>query len=125
VESIETTARTKIGLAANNRNAMDDVKGASMSASLTEANFLEPTYRRAFIIWWALSWRSVLWTIGPGAAVGFVEAFIETKIAIPAVAMRYLPFGSGVVIGILVGIYVVRSVLRKKYRGFSIRLVAA
>src|SRR5580692_8060113 len=96
----------------------------SMTTSFTEPTFLEPTYGRAFLIWWALLWRSVLWSIGPGLTVGFVEAFIEAKMGIPVVSMRYVPFGSGVIIGILVGIYVVRSVLRKKYGGFAIRLVA-
>jgi hypothetical protein len=96
-----------------------------MSTSFTEATFLEPTYRRVPTIWWALLWRSVLWPVGPGVAVAVIEAFIEARIGIPDAVIRYLPFASGVVVGLLVELLVIRSVLRKKYRGFSIRLVAA
>ena len=95
-----------------------------MSTSFTNnTNFLEPTYKRVFVVWWALLWRSVLWPIGPGVAVAFIEAFIEARIGIPDAIMRYLPFISGVIIGLLVEMYVIRSVLRKRFREFSIRLV--
>jgi len=92
---------------------------------VTDVNFLEPTFRRAFLIWWALVWRTLLWSAAAGAVAGFVEGFIGAKMGIAPVILRHLSLGSGAIIAIPVGTYVVQRALRKHYRGFSIRLVAA
>lgn len=93
----------------------------SMSASVTEATFLEPTYKRAVIIWWAILWRTMLWSVSAGLLVAFVEVSLLNVDKLDST----LCFGSSTLISLLVGIYVVRRVLQKKHRGFSIRLVAS
>lgn len=102
----------------------------SMSASLiettettktTEATFLEPTYKRALIIWWAIFWRTMLWSVPAGVLVAFVEASL---INVDKLDSTWC-FGTGTIVSMLVGIFIIRSVLRKKHRGFSIRLVAS
>jgi hypothetical protein len=83
--------------------------------SLATDAFLEPTFRRAFVIWWALFWRAILWAMALGAAVGIAEEFVGR--------IRYLSVIVGVIIDVSIGIYLVQRILRKYYREFSIRLV--
>ena len=72
-------------------------------------------------IWWAILWRTMLWSVPVGLLVGFVEVSLINVDKLDST----LCFVTGAIISLLVGIHVIRSVLRKKYRGFSIRLVAA
>lgn len=97
----------------------------SMStSSAIETNFIKPNFGRAFAIWWALAWRTLLWSVAAGAAVGFVEGFVGAKVGIAPVMLRQLALGSGAIIAVPIGIYAVQRALRKQYRGFSIRLLA-
>jgi hypothetical protein len=95
------------------------------TSSTVDANFLEVTFRRAFLIWWAIVWRSLLWGVPAGAAVGFLEGFVGTLAGISPFAIRYVALISGLIVAIPIGIYVVRRALRQRYREFSIRLVPA
>jgi len=89
-----------------------------------EVTFLEPTLERATLIWWALLWRGVLLGFASGAIVGFIEGVIGALVGVPGTAVRYVAIVSGFAVGVPVGIYVVRSILKKEFREFSIRLVA-
>jgi len=94
-----------------------------MSTSSTPLNFLEPTFRRATVVWWALAWRGILLAFGAGFLVGFIEGFIGALAGVPATTIRYLTLISGAIVGVPVGVYVVQLVLRKNYGEFNIRLV--
>lgn len=90
---------------------MDD--GTSISVA-PEPAYFEVTFERAARIWWALAWRGLLYCGLSGFLIGAVEGFWGlARLAVP----------SGVLVGIPVGTYVVRCVLRKRYQNFSIRLV--
>ena len=95
-----------------------------MSTSFTpNINFLEPTFRRVAVVWWALLWRAILLGGGAGFLVGFVEGIIGAIAGVSAVTIGYLTVISGAIVGVPDGIYVVQLVLRKSYREFTIRLV--
>ena len=95
-----------------------------MSITFTpNINFLEPTFRRAAVVWWAFLWRAVLLGFGAGVLVGFIEGIIFAIAGVSAVTLRYLAVISGAIVGVPVGIYVFQLVLRKSYHEFTIRLV--
>ena len=87
--------------------------------------YLEPTFRRALVIWWALLWRSVLLGLPSGVIVGFIEGFVGALVGVPQTLILMLTSVSGMIVGVLVGLCVVRHILRKNFREFSIRLVPA
>ena len=97
-----------------------------MSApSIVQPVFLETTFRRAMVVWWALFWRAALLCLGAGFVVGFIEGFIGAAIGVPSPTIRVVTMFSGALTSIPAGIYAVLLVLRKNYRQFSIRLVAS
>ena len=91
----------------------------------SDVAFLEPTFGRAARIWWALLWRGILISVGIGIVIGFVEGLGGTLMGIPSSKIMLLSVPSGVLIGIPVAIWVVQMVLRKRFRDFSIRLIAS
>jgi hypothetical protein len=91
--------------------------------SVLNANYLEPTFKRAAIVWWSLLWRGVLLGCGAGFLVGFVEGFIGVLVGISVAAVRPVALVSGLLLGVPIGIYVVQYVLRKRFGEFTIRLV--
>ena len=95
------------------------------TSSASDAAFLELTFSRAFVIWWALVWRGALWGFAGGLPVGIAMEFIGKLAGITSVAVSYLSNSSAVIIAIPIGIYVVQRALRKQYREFSIRLIPA
>jgi hypothetical protein len=92
-----------------------------MSEALTpNANYLEPTFKRAAIVWWAFFWRTAL----IGGLVGFTEGFIGAMAGKSAATMHSLLVISVAILMVPVGIYVVQLVLRKRYGEFTIRLLS-
>ena len=90
---------------------------------LTEATVLEVTWRRALIIWWSLLWRSAVFAGLLGAllgGIGGVVVAVEGRPDLGATVGRFL----GQLGAIPVSLFVLRWVLRKRFKGFSIRLVA-
>jgi hypothetical protein len=90
---------------------------------IPNADFLEPTFKRAAIVWWALLWRALLLGGGAGFLIGFVEGLIGALAGFSTGTIRPLALISGILLGIPVGIYVVQVVLRKRFGEFTIRLV--
>ncbi len=86
-------------------------------------NFVQPTFRRAAIVWWALLWRAILFGGGAGFVVGFIEGLFGVQFGVSDVTIRYLTFVSGAIVGVPVGIWVVQLALKKRYREFTICLV--
>jgi hypothetical protein len=99
--------------------------GGSIDASVAvSTNYLELTFQRAISIWWALMWRGILMGIGSGFVIGFIEGMILGAMGVSLVIIPRITAISGAIVGIPVGIFVVQLALRKRYREFSIRLVA-
>lgn len=97
-----------------------------MSApSIVQSVFLEPTFRRAMVVWWAVFWRAGLLCLGAGFVLGFIEGFIGAGIGVPSPTIRVVTMFSGALVGIPGGIYALQLALRTNYREFSIRLVAS
>jgi hypothetical protein len=90
----------------------------------SEPGYLDLTLARLIQIWWTLLWRGVLLGIGSGFVVGFVEGFVGALIRVPAHSMRRITIISGFTVGLPAGVYAVYLSLKKRYREFSIRLVA-
>jgi hypothetical protein len=98
---------------------------ANVADCRTEPN-VEITWGRATKVWWSLTWRWLLFYVITGFISGFVIGFIKGA----AVAsnqtietVRTVANWTGVFISIPVGIWVVRSVLRKSWSDFRIALV--
>jgi len=75
-------------------------------------------------VWWALMWRAILIGLGSGFVLGFLEGVIGALIGVPSGIIQVVSGISGLIVGIPVGVFVVQLALRKRYREFSIRLVA-
>jgi len=88
-----------------------------------DIKFLEPTFRRAAVVYWALFWRAILIGGGAGFLVGFVGGFVGAMAGVPPTTTRPLILIAAAIVGVPVGIHVVRLVLRKSYSEFTIRLV--
>jgi len=90
----------------------------------TEVQELEVTWVRALTIWWSLIWRGLLLGFLAGFVVGFIVGFVGALLGANPSALQALFPLVGVVSGVPVGIWVVRQVLRKKFNGFRIALIA-
>ena len=78
-------------------------------------NEVELNWARAIKVWWSLAWRGILF----GSIAGFIAGFI----------VGYLGFGNlgalaGLVVGIPIGMWVVKLVLAKSFSDFRLALVA-
>jgi hypothetical protein len=92
---------------------------------------LEVTWPRALRVWWALAWRSFLAIPLAGAlgcVIGFVMGLlgpllhVDQRRVMFAIQLVVMPMGAA--IGVLVGIWATRAVLRKSFREFRIALIA-
>lgn len=76
-----------------------------MGTTLNEpSRFLEPTYRRAAVVWWAMMWRVLL----IGVAIGFVSLPVSgfVLITIRDSTVLLLAVVGGLILAAPVGIYV-------------------
>jgi hypothetical protein len=87
------------------------------------ANFLEPTFADAARVWWAWFWRSMLIMTAVGALVGYLAAKLAIALDIPQDTGVLLSSVAGGGLGLLGSIYVMKVILKKEFRKFSIRLI--
>jgi hypothetical protein len=83
---------------------------------------LPVTWARTLSVWWCLLWRGLVLGALAGAIVGAVAGLI---LALLGRASSAGEVGQilGALVALPVSLWVVRSVLRKTFRGFAIRLV--
>jgi hypothetical protein len=86
------------------------------------ATFLEPTFKRAALIWWAWLWRSVLLGIAGSAFISLVLG-ISGVLSRTDETSRIVVMALAVAISAPLGIWVFQMLLEKKFREFTIRLV--
>jgi len=88
-------------------------------------NSFELSWKRAVKIGWAMAWRSILYTILLYIAITTVIALGDYLINNRIVNIR-LNFGGlfSTVIAALVSLLVIKTVLNKKFREFTIKLIA-
>jgi site-specific recombinase len=80
---------------------------------------IEPNWRRTTAIWWLINWRNVVGSLVIGAIFGTSAYLTGRPLATMLLSIRVV----AVVAAVLWTAYVVRSALRKKYRGFRIALL--
>lgn len=84
---------------------------------------VEVTWKATLVVWWSYVWRVMVFSSILGFILGFVGGFI--------VAMIGRPDLSGITGGILgyigsipISIWVLKKILNKKYKNFSVALVS-
>lgn len=93
------------------------------------AEELEVTNNRVLKIWWALIWRGILFGALAGALagalVGFIIGFIGGVTNNPTLVHDAAPLFSllGAIVGLVVGFYILKLILKKKFKGFRIALI--
>jgi hypothetical protein len=87
---------------------------------------LEVTWKRAMIVWWAFSWRTLLITpIGMiiGGVLGGIVSVLGTKmgldqkILLAVITVISFPFG------IAISVFILKLILKKRFSEFTICLV--
>ena len=86
---------------------------------------LDVTWARAARIWWSLAWRGIVFGALAGFVAGFVLSFALTALGTNRELIAIGSMVISIVVGIPVGIWVVRNVLRKTWSGFRIALLRA
>ena len=83
----------------------------------------EVTWKRAMLVWWSYVWRCMIFSMVLGAILGAIGGVVIVIIGRPELA--------GVVGGVLgylasipVSIYVLKKILDKKYKTFSVALIS-
>ena len=85
-------------------------------------SYLEITWDRVLVLWWGLVWRTTVFGVAVGAALGFCGGFLVGLAGHPEL---------GVAVGMLLSwlasiplsIVILRIVLRRRFAEFSVRLV--
>jgi len=76
---------------------------------------VELNWERSLKVWWSLVWRGVLF----GFIAGFIAGFIVGFLGFPNLGGL-----AGLVVGIPIGMWVVKLVLAKSFSDFRIALVS-
>ena len=90
-----------------------------------DAMHLDVTWGRAARVWWSLMWRAILFGGLGGTTVGFVLGFFLGFAGTPPVVITTVSGWTGLIIGVPIGIWVVRNVLRTSWADFQIALIPA
>jgi hypothetical protein len=85
-------------------------------------SFLQPTFKRAALIWWAWLWRSVLLGIGGSVFISLVLGISGVLNSTDATS-RVVVMALAVAVSAPLGIWAFQMVLEKKFQEFTIRLV--
>ena len=93
------------------------------TAAGAQAGFLEPTFRRAAIVWWAWMWRSAVFGGAAGLFGSLVINLSGVLNRISEKAGQYLGLGVGIALAVPVGIWVFQMILEKDFGEFRMRLV--
>ena len=84
---------------------------------------LEITWARTTRIWWSLVWRGLLFGFLSGFVAGFIVGFLGGMLRLDPQIARALGILAALIVGIPVGLWIVKNVLGKKFKGFRIALV--
>ncbi|MEJ2760865.1 MAG: hypothetical protein P8126_04835 [Gammaproteobacteria bacterium] len=83
---------------------------------------LDATWKRAIKVWWALLWRGILFTLLITFPIGIVIGVIGAIMG-EAEHVRIYSRLAGMILGIPIGIWVVKIVLNKQFSDFQIVLL--
>lgn len=87
-------------------------------------NELDVTWSRTMQVWWAFFWRSIVYVMLPAFLLGAVVGVVLVVNKVPLEPHAWKLQMAGGAIGLFVGVWLTRVILRKTYSGFRIALVA-
>jgi hypothetical protein len=85
---------------------------------------LEVTWGRALRVWWSLIWRTLLASVLVGALFGAILGMLLGVAGFALGTIVLVTQAAGALVGIGVGVVMVRHVLRMSWREFRIVLIA-
>lgn len=85
--------------------------------------YLEATWTRALKVWWSLAWRLTVFGLVAGILVGLPVAMVAGTLGLGPLQAELLLHGLTIPLWIIIGVWVVRWVLRLEYADFRIALV--
>jgi len=98
--------------------------GPASPADSILSDYIQPTFAHGLRIWWAFYWRNTLIALVLGLQLGAAIQWLSEYGLISApLRPLLLQFGS-TLIGYLPAIFVMYYVIRKRFRGFRIRLTS-
>ena len=83
---------------------------------------LEITWQRATRIWWAWIWRALALSVVCGGLIGFAIGFFGAILGFRNVAP--LTMVVGIVVGVITGVAMLVTALKKSYPGFRVAFIA-
>ena len=87
-------------------------------------NEVELTWGRTIKVWWSLMWRGWLFAFIAAFIVGIIVAIVRAIIGFDQGTGVLVSTLGGFLIGLLIGMWVVKIILNKKYSDFRIALVS-
>lgn len=85
---------------------------------------VEVTWGRVFKVWWSLAWRGILFGFLAGAGAGFVVGFLGAMGGMIRENISMYSMLAGGAVGVPIGLWVVKTVLGKKFSDFRLALVS-
>ena len=87
-------------------------------------NELKVTWNHALKVWWSIVWRALLFCSIAGFVAGFVVGFFGANGGVNRETITILSALAGAIVGVPVGIWVIKIVLQKRFSGFRLALIA-
>lgn len=85
---------------------------------------VEATWGRVVKVWWSLAWRGILFGFLAGAGTGFVIGFLGAMDGMSRESISLYSMVAGGAVGVPVGLWVVKTVLGKRFSDFRLALVS-
>lgn len=85
---------------------------------------VELSMERLIKIWWSLLWRGLLFCILAGFISGFIIGFVSALAHVDRTIATLLSYIVGALISIPIGIWVVKLIIKKRFRDFHIALIS-
>lgn len=92
-------------------------------ADMRSDSGVEVTWGRTLKVWWSLVWRMLVFSMVAGFVAGAIIGGIGAGMGANAQSLSSLGSIAGMVVSLPVGMWVVRSILRKSWSDFRIVLL--
>ena len=84
---------------------------------------LEVTWEKALVVWWALTWRTLVFILPTAFIIGGIIGFIMSALNIPVRSNAIYLNIVGMVLGTVMSIWIIKIILSKTYSSFRIALI--
>jgi hypothetical protein len=88
------------------------------------SGYIQPTFNHGLRIWWAFFWRTTLISMVITFGINFGLRVIYERTNVPGNLIRPVMRLSPYVIGYTVALFIMEYILRKRFRGFRVGLLA-